>query len=247
MSMQGKVAVVTGASGGIGSATAHRLAQVGCKVVVGYNTRASGAAKVAAELPGTGHRTARMPMEDTAALREVASMVEREYGRCDVLVNSAGFTRMIPHADLEALTDELIDAIFVSNVRGPFATVRAFAPLMKRSDAAVIINISSAAAFSGGGSNIAYGGSKAAIDTMTKSLARVLGPNIRVLSVSPGAVDTGFVPGRTTEMVEKAAQRTPLKRVVQADEVAQTVMAAITHMTATTGTVLLVEAGSLLA
>ena len=84
-------------------------------------------------------------------------MVEREYGRCDVLVNSAGFTRMIPHADLEALTDELIDAIFVANVRGPFATIRAFAPLMKRSDAAVIINISSAAAFSGGGSNIAYG------------------------------------------------------------------------------------------
>jgi 3-oxoacyl-[acyl-carrier protein] reductase len=110
----------------------------------------------------------------------------------------------------------------------------------------VIINISSAAALSGGGSNIAYGASKAAIDTMSKSLARVLGPNIRVLSVSPGAVDTGFVPGRTTEMVEKAAQGTPLKRVVQADEVAQTVMAAVTHMTATTGTVLLVEAGSLL-
>ena len=148
--------------------------------------------ELAAELPGSGHRTARMPMEDTAVLREVATMVEREYGRCDVLVNSAGFTRMIPHADLEALTDELIDAIFVANVRGPFAMIRAFAPLMKRSDAAVIINISSAAAFSGGGSNIAYGGSKAAVDTMTKSLARVLGPNVRVLSVSPGAVDTGF-------------------------------------------------------
>jgi 3-oxoacyl-[acyl-carrier protein] reductase len=246
MNLQGKVAVVTGASGGIGSLTAHRLAEAGCKVVVGYNSRAAGADQVASALPGSGHRTARMPMEDTAALREVAVMVEREYGRCDVLVNSAGFTRMIPHADLDALSDELIDAIFVANVRGPFATIRAFAPLMKRSDAAVIINISSAAALSGGGSNIAYGASKAAIDAMTKSLARVLGPNIRVLSVSPGAVDTGFVPGRTTEMVEKAAQRTPLKRVVQADEVAQTVMAAITLMTATTGTVLLVEAGSLL-
>jgi 3-oxoacyl-[acyl-carrier protein] reductase len=246
MKMQGKVAVVTGASGGIGSVTAHRLAEAGCKVVVGYNSRAAGAEQVASALPGSGHRTARMPMEDTAALRDVAAMVEREYGRCDVLVNSAGFTRMIPHADLEALSDELIDAIFVANVRGPFATIRAFAPLMKRSDAAVIINISSAAALSGGGSNIAYGASKAAIDAMTKSLARVLGPNIRVLSVSPGAVDTGFVPGRTTEMVEKAAQRTPLKRVVQADEVANTVMAAVTLMTATTGTVLLVEAGSLL-
>lgn len=247
MDLQGKVGVVTGASGGIGSATARRLAEAGCKVVVGYNNRATEAETVAAALSGDGHRTARMPMEDSAALREVAAMVERAYGRCDVLVNSAGFTRMIPHADLEALSDELIDAIFVANVRGPFATVRAFAPLMKRSDAAVIINISSAASFSGGGSNIAYGASKAAIDTMTKSLARVLGPNIRVLAVSPGAVDTGFVPGRTTEMVERAAQRTPLKRVVQADEVAQTVMAAVTLMTATTGTVLLVEAGSLLA
>jgi 3-oxoacyl-[acyl-carrier protein] reductase len=246
MSLQGKVGVITGASGGIGSATARRFAEAGCKVVVGYNSRAAEAEAVVASLPGGGHRTARMPMEDSAVLREVAAMVEREYGRCDVLVNSAGFTRMIPHADLDALTDELIDAIFVANVRGPFATIRAFAPLMKRSDAGVIINISSAAALSGGGSNIAYGGSKAAIDTMTKSLARVLGPNIRVLSVSPGAVDTGFVPGRTTEMVEKAAQRAPLKRVVQADEVAQTVMAAVTMMTATTGTVLLVEGGSLL-
>jgi 3-oxoacyl-[acyl-carrier protein] reductase len=246
MNLQGKVAVVTGASGGIGSATARRLAEVGCTIVVGYNSRAADAETVAAELPGSGHRAARMPMEDTAALRDVAAMVERDYGRCDVLVNSAGFTRMIAHSDLEALTDELIDAIFVANVRGPFATIRAFAPLMKRSDAGVVINISSAAALSGGGSNIAYGASKAAIDAMTKSLARVLGPNIRVLSVSPGAVDTGFVPGRTTDMVERAAQRTPLKRVVQADEVAQTVMAAVTLMTATTGTVLLVEAGSLL-
>ena len=168
MKLQGKVAVVTGASGGIGSATAHRLAEAGCMVLVGYNSRADAAEKVVAALPGSGHRTARMPMEDTAVLREVAAMVEREYGRCDVLVNSAGFTRMIPHADLEALTDELIDAIFVANVRGPFATIRAFAPLMKRSDAAVIINISSAAALSGGGSNIAYGASKAAIDAMTQ-------------------------------------------------------------------------------
>jgi 3-oxoacyl-[acyl-carrier protein] reductase len=205
------------------------------------------AEKVAAELPGTGHRAAHMPMEDTAELREVTAMMEREYGRCDVLVNSAGFTRMIPHADLEGLTDELIDAIFVANVRGPFATIRAFVPLMQRSNDAVIINISSGAALSGGGSNIAYAASKAAIDSMTKSLARVLGPNIRVLSVSPGAVDTGFVPGRTTEMVERAAQRTPLKRVVQADEVAQTVMAAVTLMPATTGSILLVEGGSLLA
>ncbi len=100
MNLQGKVAVITGASGGIGSATARRFASAGCRVVVGYNNRAEEAEKVVASLPGAGHRIARMPMENTAALREVAAMVGREYGRCDVLVNSAGFTRMIAHADL---------------------------------------------------------------------------------------------------------------------------------------------------
>jgi 3-oxoacyl-[acyl-carrier protein] reductase len=245
MNLQGKVAVVTGASGGIGSLTAHRLAEAGCKVVVGYNSRAAEADKVAAKLPGSSHRVARMPMEDTAALHDVAAMVEREYGRCDVLVNSAGFTRMIPHSDLEALTDELIDAIFVANVRGPFATIRAFAPLMRRSGDAVIVNISSVAAIVGTGSNIAYGGSKAALDTMALSLARVLGPEIRVLTVSPAAVDTAFVPGRTTAMVEKVASTTPLKRVVQADEVAQAVMAAVVNLTSTTGWIIPVDGGKL--
>src|SRR5262249_653656 len=93
MNLQDKVAVITGPSGGIGSATARLFAQGGAKVVVGYNNRAAKAEKVVAGLPGSGHRVARMPMEDTAALREVAAMVERDYGRCDVLVNSAGFTR----------------------------------------------------------------------------------------------------------------------------------------------------------
>jgi 3-oxoacyl-[acyl-carrier protein] reductase len=109
----------------------------------------------------------------------------------------------------------------------------------------VIVNISSAAAINGGGSNIAYGGSKAALDTMALSLARVLGPEIRVMTVSPAAVDSAFVPGRTTAMVEKAATTTPLKRVVQADEVAQAVMASVVNLTATTGWIIPVDGGKL--
>jgi 3-oxoacyl-[acyl-carrier protein] reductase len=245
MDPRNKVAVITGATGGIGSATARRLAEAGAKVIVGYNTRSADAETLAAALPGAGHRPMRIPMLETRVIREVAAAVERDFGRCDVLVNSAGFTRMIPHHDLEALTDELIDAIMVANVRGPFATIRAFAPLMKRSGDAVMVNISSVAAVSGSGSNIAYGGSKAALDTMALSLARVLGPEIRVMTVSPAAVDTEFVPGRTTAMVEKAAGTTPLKRVVQANEVAQAVMAAVTHLTASTGMVIPVDGGKL--
>ena len=245
MDLQDKVAVITGGSGAIGAASALRMAQAGAKIVVGYNSKPDQAESVAKSLPGAGHRTMRIPMLETPLIREAATIVEREYGRCDVLVNSAGFTRMIPHADLEALTDDLIDSIFAANVRGPFATVRAFAPLMKQSGDAVIVNISSVAAIVGTGSNIAYGASKAALDTMALSLARVLGPEIRVLTVSPAAVDTAFVPGRTTAMVERVAATTPLKRVVQADEVAQAVMAAVVNLTSSTGWIIPVDGGKL--
>ena len=245
MDLKDKVAVITGGSGAIGSAAAHRLAHAGARIVVGYNSKSEQADAVAKSLPGSGHRTLRIPMLETALIRDAAATVEREFGRCDVLVNSAGFTRMIPHTELEALSDELIDAIFAANVRGPFATIRAFVPLLKRSGDAVIVNISSVAAIVGTGSNIAYGGSKAALDTMALSLARVLGPQIRVLTVSPAAVDTAFVPGRTTAMVEKVAATTPLKRVVKADEVAQAVMAAVVNLTATTGWIIPVDGGKL--
>ena len=245
MDLKDKVAVIVGGSGAIGSASAQRLAQAGVKIVVGYNSGSERADAVVRALPGSGHRAIRIPMLETAVIREAAAAVERDYGRCDVLVNSAGFTRMIPHTDLVALTDELIDAIFAANVRGPFATIRAFVPLMKKSGDAVIVNISSVAAIVGTGSNIAYGGSKAALDTMSLSLARVLGPEIRVMTVSPAAVDTAFVPGRTTAMVEKAASATPLKRVVQANEVARAVMAAVVDLTATTGWIIPVDGGKL--
>jgi 3-oxoacyl-[acyl-carrier protein] reductase len=245
MDLNDKVAVITGGSGAIGSATALRMAQAGAKIVVGYNSKVEQAEAVVKGLPGGGHRALRFPMLETALIREAAATVAQAYGRCDVLVNSAGFTKMIPHTDLEALTDELIDSIFAANVRGPFATIRAFVPLLERSGDAVIVNISSVAAIAGTGSNIAYGGSKAALDTMALSLARVLGPRIRVLTVSPAAVDTAFVPGRTTAMVERVAATTPLKRVVQADEVAQAVMAAVVNLTATTGWIIPVDGGKL--
>jgi 3-oxoacyl-[acyl-carrier protein] reductase len=241
MDLKDKVAVIAGGSGAIGAASARRLAQAGARIVVGYNSKSEQAQAIVAELPGSGHQAVRIPMLETPLILTAAAMVEQQYGRCDVLVNSAGFTRMIPHHDLEALTDELIDSIFAANVRGPFATIRAFAPLMKKAAGAVIVNISSIAAIVGTGSNIAYGGSKAALDTMALSLARILGPEIRVMTISPAAVDTTFVPGRTTAMVEKVAS----KRVVQADEVAQAVMAAVVNLTSTTGWIIPVNGGKL--
>jgi 3-oxoacyl-[acyl-carrier protein] reductase len=241
--LDGKVAVVTGASSGIGRESVRLFAEAGACVVVGYNQGVERANDVVASLAGSGHAAMRLPLEDTAQIRRVAADVEREFGRCDILVNSAGFTRMVAHSDLEALTDDLIDAVLTANVRGPFATIRAFAPLLKASGDGVIVNISSGAAQSGTGSSIIYGASKAALNTMSMALARVLGPEIRVVVVAPGMVHTGFVPGRTEEMMAKAAMATPLKRAIEAEDVALAVIACVTHLTHTTGSVISVDAG----
>lgn len=241
--LAGKVAVVTGGSSGIGAASARRLAAAGARVVVGYNKGEGRATALVGELVGDGHRAMQIPMEDSAQIRSVAAAVRGEFGRADILVNSAGFTRMIAHSDLDALDDALIDAILTANIRGPFVTIRALAPLLRQSGNGVIVNISSIAASYGTGSNIIYGASKAALDTMSMALARVLGPEIRVVCVAPGVVNTGFVPGRTQEMMDKAAAATPLKRAVEADDVALAVMACVTHLRHTTGSIITVDAG----
>jgi len=242
-SLTGKVAVVTGGSSGIGAASVRLLAQAGAKVVIGYNKGADRAQQLIAELPGDGHKATHLPLEDSAQIRKVAAAVKDEFGRADILVNSAGFTRMVPHHDLEALDDDLIDTVLTANVRGPFATIRAFVPLLRASGDGVIVNISSGAAQSGTGSSIIYGASKAALNTMSMALARVLGPEIRVIVVAPGMVHTGFVPGRTEEMMAAAAMATPLKRAIEAHDVALAVMACITHLTHTTGSIVSVDAG----
>jgi 3-oxoacyl-[acyl-carrier protein] reductase len=158
-------------------------------------------------------------------------------------VNSAATTRAIPHGDLDALDDAIFDEILLTNVRGPFATIRAFRKLLAESGDAVIVNISSLSATTGMGSSIAYCASKAALDTMGLSLARVLGPDIRVVGVAPAAVATDFVPGRGRDAVEKQAASTPLRTVTEADDVALAVMAAIVNLRQTTGSTLVVDGG----
>jgi 3-oxoacyl-[acyl-carrier protein] reductase len=241
--LDGKVAVVTGASSGIGAASARLFAAAGARVVVGYNRGIDRANAVVGGLAGSGHKAMHLPLEDTTQIKRVAAAVRDEFGRADILVNSAGFTRMVAHSDLDALDDDLIDQVLTANVRGPFATIRAFVPLLRESGDGVIVNISSGAAQSGTGSSIIYGASKAALNTMSMALARVLGPEIRVVVVAPGMVHTDFVPGRTEEMMARAAMATPLKRAIEAEDVALAVLACATHLTHTTGSIISVDAG----
>ena len=241
--LAGKVAVVCGGSGGIGAASAGLLAATGATVVVGYHSNAAKAEAVAAGLPGAGHQALAAPMTDSAALDRLAATVGKRFGRADILVNAAGMTKPVAHRELDALTDELIDEVFKVNWRGPFAAVRAFRPLLAAGGDGLVVNISSIAATTGIGSSIAYCGAKAGLDIMTVALARALAPEIRVLAVSPGVVDTEFVAGRTAEANAKIAAGTPLKRVASTDEVARAVLACATHLTFSTGSIIQVDGG----
>jgi len=241
--MQGKVAVVTGGSGGIGSEICRHLAGAGATVVFTYRKSREAAERLLADLPGVGHQASQVSVDDSAALARLAVEVESKQRRCDVLVNCAGITRFVPHADLDALDDQLIDDIFRVNWRGALAAVRVFRALLKASGDGLVVNISSIAGVTGMGSNVAYCASKAALDCMTKSLARALAPQIRVVSVSPGLVDTEFVRGLDRKWRDEQAARTPLGRLAHPEEIGAAVVAVASMLKYSNGCIIPVDGG----
>ena len=246
ISLEGRVALVVGGAGGIGAATSRMLADAGAQVAVTHLDRpelASAAADLIGTLSGSGHSAFPADVADTPSLVELRDAIQQRYGRLDILINAAGFTKPVPHADLDALDDELIDRMFAVNWRGQFATIRTFAPLLKASGDGLVVSISSIAAFTGVGSSIAYCAAKAGIDVMTKALARVLAPEIRVLAVAPGVVDTGFVPGRHVDFNDKVAASTPLKRIGSAEDIAAAITACATMLGYSTGHTIQVDGG----
>ena len=234
--------VITGGTGAIGMATARRAASLGARVVLLQRKPVQEAQAALAALAGQGHLAVSASVTDSGALARAAAEVA-ESGGATALINCAGFTRAVPPGDLEGLDDALIDEIFASNWRGTFAAIRAFTPQLRASGDSVIVNVSSIAAFTGTGSNLAYVAAKAGIDAMTKGLARALAPQVRVLAVSPGVVDTGFVPGRDASFNEKAGASIPLKRVGTADDVAAAVLACCTALRYATGNVIVADGG----
>ena len=240
--LSGKIAVVTGGSSGIGAACVRALAEAGATLAIGFNEGQERAEALCSALAGTGHVALRMPLAEYTEHAAVARQLEARFGRVDVLVNSAGFTRRIAHADLGTLDPVLFNEILCGNVGGTYSMIRALMPLLKASGDAAVVNVSSVSAFTGLGSNIAYCAAKAALDTMTMSLARAFGP-VRFVSVSPAAVDTDFVQGRNREELVKKAAATPLGRIVTPEDVALSVLACVTHLRTATGTRIVIDGG----
>jgi 3-oxoacyl-[acyl-carrier protein] reductase len=239
----GKVAVVLGGTGDIGSATAHLFADAGARVAVVASRDRRRAETTAANLPGTGHQGYAAAIDHSDELTALAQAVSVDLGRADILVNSAAVTIAVPHADLEAMDDESFDRILRVNTRGAFSAVRAFAPLLRAHSDGLVVNISSLSGSTGVGSCVAYCASKAALDVIGMSLARALAPAIRVLTISPGIVDTDFVPGRDKAMREKQGATSPLKRAATPQDCAEAVLACATTLRFSTGSVIQVDGG----
>ncbi|MFC1996173.1 SDR family NAD(P)-dependent oxidoreductase [Chloroflexota bacterium] len=242
-SMQNQVAVVTGAVGGIGSAICRRLALAGASVVLGYKTKLEETQELANKLAGEDHLVLQAIVDDSDSCQSVADHVNQKYGTLDLLVNCAGMTTPVDHADLDGLTDAWIDRIFQVNWRGAFAMIRACKPLLEKDGGGTVINISSIAGFTGVGSNVAYCASKAALDSLTRSLGRALAPKIRVVSVSPGVVLGEYAKRLDPSFIQSHVDGTPLERLATSEDVAEAVWAVHTKLIMTTGNIIPVDGG----
>jgi 3-oxoacyl-[acyl-carrier protein] reductase len=249
----GKVAIITGGAGGIGAAICKKLAEAGTTVIITYNTNEDKANRLLEELNkisqylnisiSYNHSIFHAPVNDSSALKELAAFVKTKYGKLDILVNNAGITTPVAHDDLDGLTDEWIDKIFATNFRGSFAMIRTCKDLLLKSNDGLVVNISSVAGVTGIGSNVAYCASKAAIDSMTRSLARALAPAIRVVSVSPGWVMGEYAKTVDPAFLQKQLDATPLNRFATPQDVANAVYAVASSLTFTTGCIIPVDGG----
>jgi NAD(P)-dependent dehydrogenase (short-subunit alcohol dehydrogenase family) len=237
--LDGRVALVTGSSSGIGAAIARSLGREGAHVIVNSRSSTSAGEAVAAEVGGS-YRQADIGSPD-AARRLVADIVAT-HGRLDILVNNAGTTRVIPHADLEAATPEIWGEIYAINVIAPFVLTTAAAPHLRAAPAGgVVVNIGSLAGIRQAGSSIPYAASKAALHHQTRLLAAVLGPEIRVNAVAPGLVDTPWTADWHAAR-EAVATITPMRGVARPADVAEVVLSQVTS-SLVTGEIWVVDSG----
>ena len=250
MDMEGGVAIVTGSSSGVGAACARQLAEKGAHVVINYANNADGAeeTRAACEAFGVETEVVRADVAEDVACKRLASAALDRWGRIDALVNNAGTTRFCDHADLDGLDKRDFLDIYSVNTVGAYQMVRAVTPAMKRGGRGSIVNVASIAGIMGVGSSIAYAASKGALITMGLSLARVLGPEIRVNTICPGFIqgdwlEQGMGAERYAQAMAHLEQTTPLRLTTTPDTVAEGILYFITGADVITGETLILDGG----
>ncbi len=251
MSKNKRVAIVTGSSSGIGASTVRELAGRGWNVVINYSKSSEAAEKVAAECVAKGSEAivVQGDVSDDAVCRKLAQAALDKWGRIDALVNNAGSTKFVAHAKLDDLSGEDFQRIYATNVVSAFQMSRACAAALKKSGHGAIVNVSSIAAQWGTGSSIAYAASKGALNSMTYSLARVLGPEVRVNAVLPGYVDTPWQTNahgaeKAAAHAQKYASNNPLNASCSPEDVAESICWLIEGASKTTGQLVFVDGGT---
>jgi ketoreductase RED2 len=237
--LDGKVALVTGSSSGIGAETARALSDAGARVAVNSNKSVTHGQLVAARLPGAVYVQGDVADPDDAN-RIVRETLEK-LGRLDILVNNAGTTVVIPHHDLQSATPEIWRSIFDVNVIGTWQVTVAATDALRDSADGCVINVSSMAGQRATGSSIPYACSKAAVSHMTRLLANTLAPEIRVNAVAPGLVDTPWTADWNT-VREYFEATTPLRRCGEPEDIAQLILGLV-RSRYTTGEVVLADGG----
>jgi 3-oxoacyl-[acyl-carrier protein] reductase len=240
-----KVAIITGASSGIGAASAVELSKRGWSIVVNYSKSVAEAEAVVAAC--TSAFAVQADVSDDAECRKLAQAALDRWGRIDALINNAGTTKFVDHADLDGLSADDFLRIYRLNVVGPFQMVRACRAALKDSHGAVV-NVSSVAAQLGIGSSLAYAASKAALNTMTYSLARSLGPEVRVNAVCPGYVDTpwhhnALGSDRAMKVASHYASMVPLKDYARPEDIAEVIVWLVEGARHVTGEAIFVDGG----
>lgn len=250
MDLQGKVAIITGSSVGVGKATAIQFASRGCSVVINYIHGASEAEETARQCRERG-AAAFVQQADVSRDAECCRLIlesANHFGRLDYLVNNAGTTSFVNFDDLEGLTEEIWEQTYRTNVMGSFFNIRAAVPTMKLGGGGSIVNVASLAGILPLGSSIAYAASKAALIHMTKALAKVLGPSIRVNAVAPGAIDTrwlrdGLGKDGFASLRSNLRETTPLQEVSRPEDVADAILWLATSGRMVTGDTIIVDGG----